>query len=211
MRRITKPIRKRLLPAKLYLNDLEHIYDILRKNTKRVDIYTSDYKVEDVKQLTELEIEEEHRLVFDCPEIDISIELLPNGIELFSGSDSVNNSGILVKIEEVIKKRRVPFGGFLVSIWPYIITVCLIIISIVIYGSNDYFIWFFLAFAVIIIIAYIFMARFNSNSFSTVKLISKKEESSFWKRNKDQILVAIIAAIISSFLTSIAFLILNQS
>jgi len=62
-------------------------------------------------------------------------------------------------------------------------------------------VWLFLALLLLGIISFVFSYRFKFRCYSTIVLLDRKEEVSFWKRNRDQILVTIIAAVASSLVT----------
>ena len=213
MKKIKKPITKELPLFKLYLDDLESIYDILKQNAKdiviRVDTGSEEYQSEDIKQLKELETKRIHDLSIECRDPYIRIGFYPSFAEINFGEDSTYNRGILSEIEDIISKRKVSLGRFLASNWTAGLSGALIGISI--FGipiilrkeQEMSYVWLCLALLLIGILLAISSYRFALKSHSTIVLIERKEEISFWRRNKDQIVVAIIAAIIGSLITAL--------
>jgi hypothetical protein len=210
MKRIKKPISKELPPVKLYLDDLKHIYEILKERVKSIEITTEDYEVEDINQLKNLEIKKLHRLSIECSNPYITIEFHPSSASIYFAEDSTYNRGILSEIEDIISKRKVFLGRFLTSFWANFLIGGLIggsFIGMLVMPKT--YAWLFLALELIFILSMIFLWRFAFRSYSTIILLERKEESSFWKRNRDQIFIVIIGAIAGSLVTIFALWILN--
>lgn len=202
MRKLKKSITKKLPPVKLYLDDLESIYDILKQKAKGVDITTEDYAVEDVKQLKNLETKKIHYLSIKCSDPYVTMEFYPGWVKIYFGEDSTYNRGILSEIEDVLSKRKVFLGSFLASSWAFFLNGVLIGGSFsAMIGMSKTYTWLFLALELIFILLMIFLWRFTFRGYSTIVLLERKEELSFWARNRDQILVGIIAALVSSLVT----------
>ena len=202
MRKLKKSITRELPPVKLYLDDLESICDILKQKAKGIDITTEDYKVEDVKQLKSLETKKIHYLSIKCSDPYITMEFYPSSASIYYAEDSTYNRGILSEIEDVLSKRKVFLGRFLASNWAACLNGALIGGSFsAMIGMPKTYTWLFLALELLFILSMIFLCRFAFRSYSTIILLERKREVPFWKRNSDQILVAIIAAIASSLVT----------
>lgn len=201
MRQLNKPIRKYFTPVKLYLNDLENIYNILKEYTNNVDIYTDNYRVEDIQKLKNLEVKKEHYLFIRCRDPNIELVFRPNQADIYFSEDTITNRGILSKIEEVLDKSKVHFGRFLISNWMYLIFLLIFFGLMPINNLGlSYFNWIIIAYLVIVIFLVALLYNFATKSYSTIVYINKKDESSFWKRNKDKIWVAIISGTISAII-----------
>jgi hypothetical protein len=216
MKKVRKPIRKELPPVKLYLDDLESICAILKQKAKSIDITTEDYEVKDIKQLKNLETKKLHYLSIECSDPYITIEFDEMWARIYFAEDSTYNRGLLSQIEDVLNKRKVFLGRFLAGSWApalcgmltsgsFFATIIMFARQLMSYA------WLCLALTLLFTLFTIFVFRLGLKSYSTIILLERKEKVSFWKRNSDQILVAIIAAIIGSLITIAALLIFNLS
>jgi len=202
MKKLKKWIIKELPPVKLYLDDLDSIYEILRQKVKNIDIKTEDYVVEDVKQLKNLGTEKLHHLSIECSDPNIDIQFYPGWVKIQFYEDSTYNRGILSEIEDIINKRRVLLGSFLTSNWAFFLNGGLFSGSLIgLWEMPQTYMWLFLALLLISILSLIFLWKFRITSYSTIMLLERKEETSFWKRNKDEVFIAIISAIAGSLVT----------
>jgi len=214
MRKVKKPIRKELPPVKLYLDDLESICAILKQGAKSIDITTEDYEVKDIKQLKNLEIKKIHLLEIECREPYIHVEFYPSWATIYFAEDSTYNRGLLSQIEDVLNKRKVFIGRFLTSSWAPALSGMLVgasFFAMVIMFARQLmsYAWLCLALTLLFTLFTIFVFRIGLKCYSTIVLLERKERVSFWERNSDQILVAIIAALIGSLITIAALWIFN--
>lgn len=213
MKRIRRPISKELQLVKLYLDDLQQIYEVLKEKGKNIKIIAEDYEIEDVNELSKLGIKKLHNLSIKCSDPYITIELDTMWARIYFSEDTTYNRGILSEIEDVIRKRSNILSRSLASWWGYACTLVLFScfsVSTIVNMKNDItmiFGWISLALLLLSIIALITSFRYKLMRYSTIMLYAKKEESSFWRRNKDQILVAIIAAIAGSVITAFVLLV----
>ncbi len=203
MQKLTKSHGEHLRPVTLYLEDLEHIVDVLSEVSDKVSISTGDYALEDLKQLTELKRESINELSLSIKEPYVSLDLMPNSIWLYISKDDAVSRGAFEKIKQVLLQSRRPFTGLLhessftgllsaVGFYPLIygivrgnwlfITVGIALIAMGI-------IWFW----------YGFQDKFKR--FSVIIPRYKSQAPSFFKRNSDAILLSIISAIAGGLIT----------
>ncbi|MDD5038394.1 MAG: hypothetical protein PHN78_03660 [Dehalococcoidales bacterium] len=206
MIKLKKPISKELPPVKLYLDDLKAICDTLAQKAKTIDISVDtgieEYKVEDIEQLKKLETKKIHELSIKCSDPYITIEFKPGWVKIYFGEDSTYNRGILSEIEDILQRRKVFGGRFLTSFWASFLVGGLIGGSFIgMLVTSKTYVWLFLALELISILLMTFLWKFTFSGYSTIVLSESKEEISFWKRNRDQILVALIAATVGSLVT----------
>jgi len=214
MKKIQKPLSKELPPVKIYLDDLKQIYEILKEKVKSIEITTEDYEVDDINQLKNLDSKKLNYLSMECSDPHITIEFDSSSASIYFAEDSTYNRGILSEIEEILTKRRVFLGRFLASNWAFGLNGMFVgffffaMVSII--RSNFMSAgWLFLALLLLFCILMVLQFRFALRGYSTIVLSERRELVSFWKRNSDQILVAIIAAIIGSLITVAALWIFN--
>jgi len=209
MRKLRKPIIKELPPVKLYLDDLKSIHDLLQEKVKSIDITTEAYEVEDIKQLKDLEVKEIHYLSIKCSNPYMSIEFRPSSASVYFAEDSTYNRGILSEIEDILNKRKSFLRSFLTSSWAELVLggfVGFSFVAMLVMLKNEslaYF-WLFLGLVLLSIFFSVHSFRLGLWNYCTIALSKRKEENSFWKRNRDQILVATIAAIAGSLVTIFA-------
>ena len=55
MKRIKKPLNKKFPPVKLYLDDIVSIWEILRQNVESIEVTTTDYEIENIEQMKNLD------------------------------------------------------------------------------------------------------------------------------------------------------------
>src|SRR5665811_388240 len=113
MRKLNKPINKKLPSIKLYLDDIEAIYDILETKVNKIDISTDDYAIEDIKakedikQISMLQTNKINKLSIKCSFPNINVNFDTYTATIYFSEDTTQNRGILSEIEEIINKRKV--------------------------------------------------------------------------------------------------------
>jgi len=209
MKKLKKPLTKDLPPIKLYLDDLEAIFYVLEQKVKGIDITTEDYKLEDIKQLKSLEIRKIHYLSIRCNDPYMSIEFRGNSASIYFAEDSTYNRGILSEIEDILNKRKAFLGRFFASNWATFVLggfsgFSFVVMLAMLRNESLAYFWLFVGLVLLSIFFSVHSFRLGLWNYCTIALSKRKEENSFWKRNRDPILVAIIAAIAGSLVTIFA-------
>ncbi len=214
MEKIKNPIHKKLPPLVLYLDDIQELCEFLKVIAKRpVIIETCNYKLNTLEELSKLKEEKTNSITFKCDEPFFSIELHKSGGFIFISKtkiEDVEAEGIVASIEKILLPHRKSFvfstvsNSYLGSLLLGASTTQLVIGKI---GKSNNLILYLFALALFIISVFwtILGFRLSIKRYNTVFLKLRKESASFWKRNKDQIIVgvvtAVITAIVSSFVT----------
>lgn len=205
MKKLRKSIYISLPPVKLYLDDMRNIYDILKNNCKDVTIKTAEYQLSDVDQLKDVSSNEIHELHLVGKDPYISVNLEPNSTSIYVDEDSTLNVGILSEIKVILSKcqrkiARVFANPFLSSLVLMLVFFALLIpIGQFTEGLFD---WILLGFLVLFyILSYVSAYRFQEYSYSTVVLSERREKGNFFVRNKDQILINLLVAVVTILLT----------
>ncbi|NLI98210.1 hypothetical protein GX441_06075 [bacterium] len=125
-------------------------------------------------------------------------------IWLYAGEDTITNRGVLVKVKEVLKPRRLRFGWFSKTGWSWLFG------SIIGVFLEDFIegiikeTWLVIvvgiAFGLIFVVWVFWAMNIQTKRYSLIILKRRHEQESFWKRNKDKIIVALIASLISGIL-----------
>jgi len=213
MKRVKSTYVESLGPVKLFLNDVEEIVSILREVSATVDIRTDEYSMESVEELKKLDVDCIHELTIQCREPYVSLELDRYRIWLYIAEDTPVSRGLFEKVKEVLVRRRrrlarilrnpsliwVPLGlliypiviGLRLSNWSLLALGLFLLISICIWGR------------------WAWVARFER--YSTIVLRRQSEHKSFWERNKDQLLLSVISAIIGGVITYVFTILLRKS
>jgi len=216
-------------PLVLYLDDLETIEQHLKEPGWKVEIETENYVFETVKELKKQLVEKEQKsylteLCFDITDNkEEDFFTNPIGQLRFSPTlhshlnfekDNTESSGILFKIQTLLEKKKRKFVlnykytpvfmflGFVFSgvLIPLFLDKDFVqqlpAVVIVIYLVFMAFFWFW----------FIWSMRINEKE-SALIILKRKEQSSFWQRNKEKIFWRIIVPVIAACLggTLVAF------
>ncbi len=215
MRKIKKPLKKSFPPVELYFDDLESICAILKQRVKSTNIIAEDYKMKSIKQLKKLGMKKTHHLLIECFEPYLRIKFFANSAEIYFAEDSAYNRVILSEIANIISKRKVLMGRFLTSFWAFALNGIITIGSftgMIFTFSKDLVssAWLCLGLLLLSIFSAILLCKLTFGWYSTIVIFERKrEEDTFWKRNKDQLLIAIITATIAALFTAAVTLIIN--
>ena len=138
MKELKKTISVSLPPIRLYLDDVQRIYDILKKNCERIDIKTDKYEFNDVSDLEKLKATKIHKLDFSCYTPYISIGFNTSSARIYIGEDTTLNRGVLSEINEVLSNcRRNVVRLFIKSNPSFYLTSVAIILSILAYEHTQ--------------------------------------------------------------------------
>lgn len=204
MRELKKGISVYFPPVRLYLDDVEELFNILKKHAKSVNIETEKYELDDVTHLKEIKSDKIHKLTLSTSSPYISIDFENDSARIYFSEDTTLNRGILSEIEDVIKRCRRRFahifhkshpsfwlpavaGASLVQVykytkgWPFGVIAALILTPIV--------------------LGFIFDWKIDFNQYSTIILSERHKQDTFFKRNRDGAIVGIIIAIVTAALT----------
>lgn len=204
MRELKKSISVDFPPVRLYLDDVEELFNILKKHAKSVNIETEKYELDDVAHLKEIKSDKIHKLTLSTSSPYISIDFESGSARVYISEDTTLNRGILSEIEDVIKKcRRRIAHIFHKSHLEFYLPVVAVVSVVQAYEYMKG--WLFGAFAALIIIptvlGLVFGWKIDFSQYSTIVLSERHKQDTFFKRNRDGIIVGIIVAIITAAIT----------
>jgi len=213
MQKLEKPISKHLPPVKIYLEDVQELYDLLAKSCKEVKMETDEWVFSDCERLQDLGVEEIHYLELQGEEPNILLCFSHREALIHIEEDSTLNRGIFSQLEDTLRRcyRKVArvFAGTNTTLALLIVLVVVTLSSLE--AARD-----LVGQALVGILAFIFGAiiywlhfRFSTKAYSTVVLSKRRERQNFFVKNKDQILVGIITAVVSVALTILALKVLG--
>ena len=203
MQRRIKSHGETFKPVKLFLDDIEKIVEILRETSDEISLETDEFVIQDVELLMNVGREYINELKIESRNPYISIELGPNRIWLFIFQDTNESRGTLEKIKAILNLRRQRFYRFIHS--PVVIGLAaggsLAVMIVGATAPN----WPMLgAGGCFLFITSIWMWWDEFGSKGKYSMIIPKrhvEYESFWKRNKDMLIVGIVSAIIGGLIT----------
>lgn len=211
MKRRHKNLIKNYKMPHLFRDELEKIELILTEaNVKGYKIVTPDFEYEkvseipkDIKPLFELQI------ISSDPYMELNFSR--NSARIFVGRNDLISQGIFSKIDQILTNSQRKTRWFFSQLGPFIggasFTLLLIGLSFIKTKPNIGII--FLSLSFIGILWGIFSFRIDLNKFSIIEVIKRREKPSFLKRNKDQILLILLGAIIGSMITLLLKLLLK--
>ena len=201
MEKIRDSIRKELPPLRLYEDEVSELYQFISSLAEDVTLQAEGYSLNSLAELKKLPVDHIHNLQISSPRPYLKVDLRHLSAEIYIGSGDIEAEGIVSRLESILLKGRarvhfVPsgfWGGLLASI-P--IWIGMVLKNIVISGIG-------IAFAIAYVIILTIDTRFQLKRYTTILPMQRKEEESFWARNKDQLLLLIIGAIIGSVITMV--------
>ena len=196
----------KILPVKVYLEDLDEIISILNEDgSGKIEIKTREYKLtpDEFKQkykdenLNYLEIKSSN------PYINVDFDY-SNGVRIYSGDDSASSVGIIEKIKNIVKPKRKIFNLFLgrnnYNLNIIFILCWLIILLFFNHLANKE------SYLVGVVVYIVFSALFMLPLFNRNNIIvsNKKDRPSFFIRKSDDLVIAIISAFLGGVMGAIA-------
>jgi hypothetical protein len=181
------------VPVILWWDDLTEIFEILQANAKAVELETAQYK------FTTLDVAKEH--LGDAPEYDVKISASSPYVRLEAGSLFVGSGAasaqIFLEVDKILKRRERRPKWFYAN-WLVIPGLVLGVVAITKMDDTTK--------NILIAIQIFFTALFVRSIFMRMKrgLVVYSERSvearGFLQRNKDQLLMFILTALVSGFL-----------
>ncbi|MBP6860286.1 MAG: hypothetical protein KBC38_01845 [Candidatus Pacebacteria bacterium] len=196
MERIDNSLRKYFPPVKLYIEDLIEIEKILKEASREVTLSDGEHKYESIEELArKRDGEILNSLKISAGSPYISLELEAYIASIYSASSQGIAAGIYYRTSQVLHRRlrrpSVAYSYVLIMLTnlSFVIASLFTTSALLKIGSGLSFLW-------ILWVAYIQMFRH-----STVILYEKYKQKNFFSRNKDQIILLLIGAVLSAAIT----------
>ncbi len=196
MEKIEKPLNKSYRPSYFYKKDLLFFENIIKENKGRFEIKTSDYKFNSIEELLNSSDgvpPKEIRFVSYSPYFEMNIS--QRETNLYSSNSDILSGGIFLRLDNYIKKRaKLGKFSFLFS-WGFILAFCTFL------GIFPHIFEFEIKYIIVIavlgfsmygLVGYTLLASHSQISFG-----HEGSMSTFWEKNKDQIIVQLFITIIS--------------
>jgi len=194
MKKLDQSISQDYFPIKLYLNDLVEIQQILRECSKDHKFESSGYSFDSIEELVaNIGKRELFELEINSSGPYSRIEFTRMWAKLYVGSSTLDSAGLFHNLSQVLAKaRRQPWFMYsYYSIWG------LNIFSLAATFIRSPFTSAF-SYCALAIVFWVLFVRLRRNS--TIILVSRDVPMSFWSRNKDEIIIALISAVMGAIL-----------
>jgi hypothetical protein len=198
MKKLDKPLSKEYPPLKLYLEDVEEIERILSDGSSTVSVETDDYTFPSVKEFAESYRQKRiHTLHIKGSNPYVTIDFDRVSSRIYVSSSSTDGSGIFYLLDQVLRRRILP-GHWLYS-FKLLMTLNILIpvastlgltgpLPVTVTLSSLLLFWMFRA-------AYVRLKRH-----SLVVVSDKLSRQGFLRRNKDNLAIVIISALLGAVL-----------
>ena len=205
MKKRRKSISVSIPPIRLYLEDIKKIEEVYKEHFETFKIITEDFEFDSVEDLKKLEKYKLSSLSFESSEPYIHVDLSRSNARIYSSNDDAESVGIVTKLKNILEKRITPLK-FLLSNWIAFILIFLLISSNIIYsifyGKSGIFILIsFCSYLILNSLWSILGWRLDLRKYSMIYLTNRISRRNFFSRNKDQIILAGISAILGSIAT----------
>jgi len=194
MKKVRKSIFETVPPVRLYINEVRELYEVVCGNSEDVVMEVEGYQLSSADELKKVPVREVHNLEIKGFRPMVSVELRRNTAQVYVGSGDVNGKGIASELMDILARGRAKVYFVPSGFWGTII------------GFTPLWGGIFMQKAMMISVGIAWLAgcvslmvidfRFRFNSYSTVLLIERAEVSSFWSRNKDQLLIKGVSGVV---------------
>ncbi len=204
MKKLDKSISENYLPIKLYLDDLETIEEILKEVSNSISFEAENYKFDSIEELKgNLKLTQINELEVKTSSPYISIDFTRIWARVYVSSSETSNAGVFYKLDQIISRRtRKPRWKY--SFYFFNITTIILLMNgmpliqrLFSRSLNPYVsltisaIWF-------IWMIWFFYVRFRQHT--VIVLAHRNSEKPFLQRNKDNLILAIISALLGAIL-----------
>ena len=212
LKRIRSDITRSLPSVRLYLDDLDRIFDICRAAGGEVKIECGDYHVDEPVDLRELGLRSIHQLKIRSRHPDVVVILDPRSCILYTTAEDAGSKATLHDIEAILRERRPPLPtlrtsaivlfmigwcGFALLLSPNlgpIVPSTSITVGVVVTAG-----W-------LILLGYYTQ---NLNRHSTVIAVRRSEDVGFFQRKRDDLLLGAMLVAVGSVITLVIQLIVE--
>jgi hypothetical protein len=198
MKKLDQSISQSYLPIKLYLDDLLEVQRILRESSKDMQLKSSGYSFDSIEEMAStLGKQEVFELEMHSSSPDSRIEFTRLWAKVYVASSAITSAGMFHSIDHVIAKSRRPLS-FIYSfytIWGInifsIVSTPLAKLFELPFINN-------LSLGGFVVLFWVLFVRLRRHS--TIVLTPRNASRTFWSRNKDEIIIALISATVGALL-----------
>src|ERR1700674_1223135 len=217
MKKIDQPLSRNYPPIVVKVDDLEDLERVLSANGNKVKITCDDYLFESVAELAEhLKGTRIRKVEIRLSEPFVVIELNRLSAHLYVDSSNIPSSGLFFQLDQILSRcrRRASWAysakSFLAA------NVVLWVVNVAIWflpRSVRFTTYDFVALSLVfglIVVGTTWIGFIRTRRCSTVYIVRRREERSFFQRNRDQLAVALFSALIGALLGGTATYVVNN-
>lgn len=214
MKKITESLGEQLQPVKLYLDDIDSLFQILSEVSTEVKIETSEHQFQNTSDLKKLDKESIHVFKLYCHNPYISLDINKRStIWLFTDKDLPAQRGTFEKLKKkLIQKKRYSVPTIIYPIlFILILNAFFYLVLSYIEKPLEHFLILGLAVLIISYLIGYLTYQIYLNKRSIIFLDKKIDSPNFWKRNKDRIIIAVSSSIVGAIAGALITFLLVQS
>ncbi len=211
MKRINKSLSVKFSLPKIYLDDLEELERIIKSiSPKEYVVETDEYQFDSLKELLS-SVKSPEGVILKTARPYLNLEFGKNKARLYIYDDSAISAGTINRIKEVIKKKERVLLDFLTNNpLVYLVFALLSFANWIPIGiGKPVPLWLTTSNFIVIIVLFLFLAG-SFRGYRTVIFLYRKDDKSFWGRNKDQILIELIKWALPIVLVSVLSYVLGK-
>ncbi len=202
MRRLTRSHSEDLKPVLLYRDDLEEIERIFKEVSDDIGIRTDEFRLDAVEEVEGIGHSVISSLKFDISNPYVSLEFAPSWLRLYISRDDNESRGVFEKIKQVLSKCKRKLGWITHSHRPIFLGMCVLGLNMI--EAFWFMERFFFIGAIAALVFYVILIPLTEHTRLKQHCIiytNKKETSpSFWERNKDQLAMSVISAVLGALI-----------
>lgn len=206
MKKIVHSRTEYFKPVVLYLDDLDKILEIIKEVCKKIIIKTSEYEIENLNELKKLNKESLDYLMIRAEEPWLILEIDFSKLYLYIDEDDAISRGIFEKVKQILKNRKRKFSWLKEKLFQ-VPLLFIFSFGLVVGISRKNIVLILIG--VLFLVLLVMHLSWDIKACNIIHLKRKTESKSFWKRKKDEIIIAIISAIIGSVFTILSLMLLK--
>ncbi len=203
MKKLERPIAKSYPPLNLFREDLEAIEEVLKRDAQGFCCGALDVQYDSIAELVE------HRgegalseLVISAREPYLSVDLGKLWAKLYVGSNSNANAGVFYQIDEILTKTRRKLWPLYSYYTTWILNGAIIGCALFVKHPID------LVVTGVLISWVLWVSYVRMRRHATIYL-SRRLALNFWGRRKDDVILALISAVIGAILGAVGTLLVQ--
>lgn len=203
MKAIRRCTHRKLPPLRIYEDELRELYSFLTDTCEEsISIETCGYELDSIDECRNLPEKQSHEITISCKKPYLQIQLTQHYGEMYCGDANIEAEGIISRAEQILRKgeRNHPR---LTEKWWWLIPLFAGLLGM---GCASQSVSLIAVGTVLLVLSWVVVVVEYRLSYNTVVFALRKDAPSFWSRNKDQVLLLFIGAVVGSLFTIVVSL-----
>lgn len=201
MEKIKKYYSKPYPMLRLFKQDIEQLLKVFQENCKKVEICAEGYKLDDICEMDK--IKKEGIVNFSISGMDphLSLDLSEHSARLYlSDEDDITLRGLESKIDLILSPRKRRVLSFFGSFWMILLLPAMLGLAIASFPFREYKVQG-ATLIIFIILLYVLSFKMPFKKYSLIYWADTSLAHGFFRKNKENILIAIISAFFGAVIT----------